>query len=201
MYEDCTSRRRTLVNQRTTDKTYEKLLVVRAQDRDDRAFHELVTRYERRLLYYIRRLLGSDVDAADVMQEIWMLVFRRLATLRAPEAFRVWLYRIAHDVSVSHLRKHSKWETAGSADSQQALDAAESDDGNESELMENAELVHRALEELSLPHREVLTLRFLEGLQISEIAEVVECSAGTVKSRLHYARVSMRQLLEDYHNE
>jgi RNA polymerase sigma-70 factor (ECF subfamily) len=178
----------------------EKLLVLRAQGRDERAFHELVTQYERRILYYIHRLLGSHADLADVMQEIWIRVFLRITTLRAPEAFRVWLYKIAHDVAVSHLRKNARREIAGLGDAHTA-EAATTSDWNECELLENAELVHETLERLSLPHREVLTLRFLEELDLSEIALVVGCNVGTVKSRLHYAKSAMRKLLEASRHE
>jgi len=171
---------------------HERILVVQAQARDPHAFRELVTRYERRLLYYIRRLLGDGEDAFDVMQDVWLLVFRKLNLLRSPEAFRVWLYKIAHDVTVSQLRKQSKWP-------QPLTDEQfgnEFDAWNELEALENAALVHRSLERLSPPHREVLTLRFLEGLDHSEIAEVVGCGIGTVKSRLHYAKRELRTQLQ-----
>lgn len=183
------------MSQSETSATYEKLLVVRAQARDERAFQELVTRYERRMLYYIHRLLGHDADLADVMQDIWIRVFLRLTTLRAPEAFRVWLYKIAHDVAVSQLRKKKRREMASLGDEHPA-EGATTSDWDERELLESAEVVHKTLERLSLPHREVLTLRFLEELDLSEIAEVVGCNVGTVKSRLHYAKSAMRNLLE-----
>jgi RNA polymerase sigma-70 factor, ECF subfamily len=183
------------MSQRESNAIYEKLLVVRAQDRDERAFHALVTQYERRMLYYIHRLLGNDADLADVMQETWIRVFHRITTLRAPEAFRVWVYKIAHDVAVSQLRKNKRQEIAGLGD-ELATERSDTSDWNECELLDNAEFVHKALDQLSLPHREVLTLRFLEELDLAEISEVVGCSVGTVKSRLHYARIAMRHLLE-----
>ena len=183
------------MNQNKVRATYEKLLVVRAQDRDEQAFRELVTLYERRMLYYIHRLLGRHADLADVMQEIWIRVFTRITTLRAPEAFRVWLYKIAHDVAISQLRKSSRHKAISIEDTQ-VVEEVDADDWDESQLLENAELVHKTLQELSLPHREVLTLRFLEELGLVEIAEVVGCSLGTVKSRLHYAKSAMRKLME-----
>ena len=182
------------------DALYEKLLVMRAQAREEGAFQQLVTRYERRILYYIYRILGNDADRADVMQEVWIRVFLKITTLRAPEAFRVWLYKIAHDVTVSQLRKRNRHEATGLID-EHAGDIQDSSDWNEFELLEHAELVHAALEQLSLSHREVLTLRFLEELELSEIAEVVGSSVGTVKSRLHYAKSAMRKLLEDTYHE
>lgn len=178
----------------------EKMLVVRAQDRDEQAFHELVVRYERRILYYVRRLLGNDADLADVMQEIWVRVFLRITTLRVPETFRVWLYKIAHDLAVDQLRKNKR-HLIGGPDDPHATETALIDGINESEMLENVELVHANLERLSLPHREVLTLRFLESLDLSEIAEVLGCSIGTVKSRLHYAKSAMRELLETSRHE
>lgn len=178
----------------------EKLLVLRAQAREEGAFQELVIQYERRILYYIHRILGDDKNQADVMQEIWMRVFLKLTTLRTPEAFRVWLYRIAHDVTVSQLRKHNRHQAAQLTDEDQSGMILASD-WNELEQCENAELVHQAMGLLSLPHREVLTLRFLEELDISDISEVVGCSVGTVKSRLHYAKAAMRRILEVTHSE
>jgi RNA polymerase sigma-70 factor, ECF subfamily len=173
----------------------ETLLLLRVQARDDGAFRELVTHYERRLLYYIHRVLGNEADRSDVLQEIWIRVFLKIHTVRVPSAFRVWLYKIAHDVAVSHLRKLRRQE-AVTLRSEDVAEVPESSDWNELELLERAEQAHVALGLLSLAHREVLTLRFLEELELSEIAEIVGCSVGTVKSRLHYAKSEMRKLLE-----
>lgn len=177
------------------DAIHEKLLVMCAQAREEGAFQKLVAQYERRTLYYIHRILGNDSDRADVMQEIWIRVFLKIGTLRSPEAFRVWLYKIAHDVAVSQLRKSKRHKTIGLSD-EHVEHVTDSSDWNEFELLEHAELVHESLGRLSQPHREVLTLRFLEELELSEIAEVVGCSAGTVKSWLHYAKSAMRKILE-----
>lgn len=173
-----------------SDEISDRMLVVQAQARDQAAFRELVTRYERRLAYYIRRMLGG---AFDVMQDVWLLVFRKLPALEAPEAFRVWLYKIAHDVTVSRLRKQAHRHQSIPDDE---LISGELETWNEFEALERAELVHRTLEQLSPSHREILTLRFLEGLELAEIANVVGCELGTVKSRLHYAKRSLRRQME-----
>ena len=177
---------------------HERLLVVQSQARDPGAFRELVARYESRVIYYIRRMIGDSTDAYDVMQEVWILVFRRLGTLQAPEAFRVWLYRIAHDVAVSHLRRRTKLPQPMSEEVDFSQEVEEWD---EMQALDNAELVHRTLEQLSPAHREVLTLRFLEELELAEIAEVVGCEVGTVKSRLHYAKRSLREQIEGANDE
>ncbi|MGE5140358.1 MAG: RNA polymerase sigma factor [Rudaea sp.] len=180
------------------DRLHERLLVIRAQARDQQAFRELVERYQRRLLYYIRRVLGDGGESADVLQEVWLRVFMKLTSLRAPEAFRVWLYKIAHDQTVSHLRRRPRESPAAEKD----LPAvAEIDPWNELDILENAELVHRALERLSQPHRVVLTLRFLEDLGLAEIAEIVGRDVGTVKSRLHYAKASLREQMKGHFHD
>ena len=177
-------------------KLQEKLLVLQAQCRVESAFKQLVQIYEQRLLYYIRRIVG-DHGSPDVLQEVWIKVFIKLPTLKAPEAFRVWLYKITHDMTVNHLRKQTRYK-----DFVEQHDPPDQlDDWNELELLERAELVHRALGVLSLSHREVLTLRFLEDLSLSEIAEVIGCSQGTVKSRLHYAKIEIRKTIKGISNE
>jgi len=166
-------------------------LVQRAQAGDRPAFRELVQLYQRRLTYYVHRMTGDAEQSRDILQEIWIEVFRRLAGLRSPAAFRVWLYRLAHHRAVKHLRRKGI-----EARAQETIAHTVESVDNELELLENAELVHYALGQLSLEHREVLTLRFLEDLSIQDIAEVVGCSEGTAKSRLHYAKAAMRTIIE-----
>jgi len=171
----------------------ESVRVALAQNHDLASFEELVSLYQGRLTYYVRRLIGCAHESEDVLQEVWIVVYRRLPRLRAPEAFRVWLFKIAHDVTVSYLRRISRLPKAMSSKIEQS-EPIESWD--EFEAMANIELVHRTLDFLSHEHREVLTLRFLEQMQLSDIAEVVGCSIGTVKSRMHYAKAVLRKRIE-----
>ncbi|MCG6158379.1 RNA polymerase sigma factor [Rubinisphaera margarita] len=172
----------------------EKLRVMQAQARDEVAFQWLVQQYERRLLYYLHRFT-KPAEAADLLQDVWLRVYMKLPDLRAPEAFRVWLYKIAHDVAVNQIRKKSRREAAAFQRVDETTVSAEPVD--DVELLENIELVHRALQELSVPHREILTLRFLEDLELNEIASVISCSLGTVKSRLHYARAALLKIVKE----
>jgi RNA polymerase sigma-70 factor (ECF subfamily) len=130
------------MSQSETNASYEKLLVVRTQGRDEQVFHELVARYERRMLYCILRRLGNDADLADVMQETWIRVFPRITTLRAPMALRIWPYKIAHDVALNQLRKDKCRKIQGSGDVHVA-DGLHASDWNELELLEHAVLVHK----------------------------------------------------------
>jgi len=176
----------------------ELLTVMHAQAGDRDAFQKLVELYQDRLMYYVRRMVRDAHRARDVLQDVWLDVFRTMGRLRAPQAFRVWLYRVAHDRAAGLVRR----EAVETRHNQQALLAAQnSDSWNELELLENAELVHFALEKLTVVHREIMMLRFLEEMNISEIAEVLQCSEGTAKSRLHYAKCALRRIISECGHE
>ena len=176
------------------ERIEERLTVLLAQKGDREAFGRLVDRYDKRLLYFVRRLLGETDDALDLLQSVWLIVHRRLRKLKSPEAFRVWLYQIAHDQAVTELRRKTRRPISFEEPTElPSPDAANLDDT----AFDNAELVHVALGDLSVDHRRVLTLRFLEEMSIEEIAEVVGCADGTVKSRLHYAKAALRRRIEE----
>ncbi|HEX4413198.1 MAG TPA: sigma-70 family RNA polymerase sigma factor [Lacipirellulaceae bacterium] len=175
------------------EQLHERVLVMRAQVGDPSAFHELVAIYQERLAYYIQRFTHNWHESSDILQQVWLDAFQKLRKLRAPEAFRVWLYRLAHDRVVTFLRRQKiDWDVKDTiaGDTQEAQ-------GSELELLENVELVHAALEKLTVVHREVMTLRFLEEMEVADIASVMQCSEGTAKSRLHYAKLAMRRAIEE----
>lgn len=172
----------------------ERLTVLLAQQGDREAFGLLVDLYDKRLLYFVRRILGECDGALDVLQLVWLTVHRKLWKLQSAAAFRVWIYRIAHDHAVTELRRKSKRPIQ--FDEIPANQPAGPANENDS-AFDNAELVHAALLDLTVDHRRVLTLRFLEDMPIEEIAEVVGCNPGTVKSRLHYAKAALRRRIEE----
>ncbi len=174
-------------------QTEERLTVLLAQQGDQDAFRRLVDLYDRRLLYFVRRILGGADGALDVLQSVWLAVHRRLRNLQSPAAFRPWLYRVAHDQAVTELRRKTRRPVLFEDAPVCPPDLAREDEA----VFENAELVHAALLGLSLDHRRVLTLRFLEDMPVEEIAEVIGCGAGTVKSRLHYAKAALRRRIEE----
>jgi len=169
----------------------ERILVCRCQAGDERAFEEIVSTYGPRLRYYLLKQLGSPEAADDVVQEVWLDVYRGIVRLRRPDAFRAWIYRIARDRAFRVLRRaRVPCRLADEAD----LPAAEAEDDGFS--AEDAVRVHAALDRLSPLHREVLLLRFIEDLPYDEIAQITGCPAGTVKSRLHHAKRVLRQEME-----
>jgi len=145
---------------------------------------------ERPLLYYAASLAGNEDAALDVLQEAWIRVFRGIHKLKDPAKLRSWLYSVVHGIAVDRIRRNRARERAESA----ALEDFE--EVEEPEFAAgDAEAIHAALEQIEVRHREVLVLHFLEDLSIAEIAEVVGCSEGTVKSRLHYAKRAMKEIL------
>lgn len=175
------------------DALVERLLVLRAQMGSGDAYAGLVARYDARLLFYLRRLLGMVADAEDVRQEVWITVVRKLHTLEDPGAFRSWLYRVARHRGISWLRKRRLEVPLEEAPLEEAVVDTETDDAG----FEAAEAaaVYAALGGLARGQREILSLRFLGGLTYAEIAGVLDCRIGTVRSRLHYAKAALRAAL------
>ena len=168
----------------------QQTLILRCQLGSRSALEELYLRFNQPLGYYLRRLLNCD-DSKDVEQEVWLAVIRRIGRLRAPEAFVVWLYQIARSKAINRL-----------ADRRALLSLEEQDleipvDDTEQEFTsDDVARVHGAMSQLSTAHREVLVLRFMENLSYEQIAEVIGCKLGTVRSRLHHAKLVLRNHLE-----
>lgn len=179
------------------EQAEERETVLRAQTGDREAFSQLVDAYDQRLLYFVRRVLGEHDAAFDVLQAVWLTVHRKLRGLKSPSAFRVWVFRIAHDKAVSELRKKTRRPVPVE---DVEIISNETERSEAEEAFDNAELVHAGLQKLSVDHRRVLTLYFLEEMTVAEIAAVVGCSDGTVKSRLHYARRALRRHIEEIQN-
>lgn len=177
----------------TTGQADERETVRLARSGDRAAFARLVDAYDPRLIYFIRRIVGGQEATLDVLQNVWLTVHRKLPGLKQVEAFRVWVYRVAHDLAVSELRRLTRQPISLE---ELEHDGAVADDSG-TDRFDNAELVHVALQRLSVDHRRILTLRFLEDMTVEEIALVLNCSDGTVKSRLHYARHALRRHLEE----
>jgi RNA polymerase sigma-70 factor (ECF subfamily) len=172
------------------DRLYERVLVLRCQARDEAAFEEIVARYTPRLRYYLRKMLGSLQTADDALQEVWLDAFRGIPRLTEPSAFAAWIYRLARDRAFRELRRRRSYLPLQDFD---VVDEAPSGDEFSGE---DAVQIHQALGVLLPEHREVLLLRFIEGMTYEQIAEVVGCQLGTVRSRLHYAKKALRRVIE-----
>ena len=171
---------------RLADRTW----ILRCQLGDENAFERLLSKYHRRVRHFVRQLIGSPVAADDVVQEVWLTVYRKIATLKQPEAFVAWLYGIArHKVyhairRPAHVELPEDYEIPGHEDEDTSFDRYD------------AMRIHEAMKLLQPEHREVLVLRFFEEMSYSDIAEAVDCPVGTVRSRLNIAKKRLREHLE-----
>ncbi len=179
-------------------------LVREARDGSAAASHELVRRFERPLLSLIVRMVHDRALAEDLAQESFIKAFRHLDRFDETRKFSSWLFKIAHNTTLDHLRRHNP-ETV-------ALDA-QTRDGEESwEVLEapgttapdrraeSSELLvalERALARLPPHYREILLLRFREGLAYQELAEALDLNLGTVKIQIHRARKRLAQELAE----
>lgn len=179
------------------ERLRERILIRQFQRGSSDAFLALVRLYEKRLLYFIGRFERDPERALDALQDVWLLAWKARLSLRSAGAFRTWIYRIAHGKIVDAIRRESRRHRA---EQQRQSDSRDANDGVGAPL-EAADLVHFALSRISPEHREVLTLRFLEGMTIAEIATATNCPNGTVKSRLHYATQEILTLIAEQHND
>jgi RNA polymerase sigma-70 factor (ECF subfamily) len=174
------------------DRLADAILVLSCQKRDESAFRAMVNRWQPHLYYYVRRIVEDENAVWDVLQETWLAVYQEIRTLEDPRKFPAWLYKISHNKAVSLLRREGKYvqmveeQMADCFENNGAIDIAE----------EQAELAHKLLGKLELAHREILTLYFLEGFSIREMAGILGVSEGTVKSRLHYAKQKLREAVK-----
>lgn len=165
------------------------------------AFGQLVLRYQDRLINSLAKLLGSAHEAADVAQDAFVHAFQKLGTFQRRAAFYSWLFRIAFNASVSRRRKFGRTKTS--------IDAYRDETGIEPtdcrrdsqpsfsmEMDEQQQIVQEALSALPNDFRVALVLKEMEGFKYEEIAAIVGCPVGTVRSRIHRARHELREKLK-----
>lgn len=179
------------------------IAVKRASEGDEQAFTELVTKYQGRIANLLYRYIGSDVDIEDVVQEVFVKVYKGLHRFRYDCAFYTWLYRIALNTAKNHLLKLKKWRShvdlEGINPDLSLQEGALIDDGTPDKMLEKEELKHsieQAIGMLSEEMRVVLLLRELSGMDYEEIAAILECPVGTVRSRLFRAREFVSEAIE-----
>jgi RNA polymerase sigma-70 factor (ECF subfamily) len=164
------------------------------------SFGQLVHKYQNRLFSTVVRVVGSDEDARDVVQDAFVRAFEALDTFQGQAAFYTWLYRIAMNQAISLRRRKrpvASVEAMHDCCGEEPVErSAEADPIARVERDEMGGHVQAALGLLSDEHRSVLVLREVEGQSYEQIAAVLACPVGTVRSRLFRARMELRELLE-----
>ena len=182
-------------------------IVRRVQAGDVAAFDRLILKYRERVYGIVYNMTSSREDAADLTQDSFIKAFQSIQRFGGQSSFFTWLYRIAINSTLSHLRK-SRLRSFFSLESVNAdepvsreLIAALTDKtGVERDtfVRELQEKLNDAMQKLSINHRTVVTLFEIDGLSHQDIAEVMNCSVGTVRSRLHYAKQLLQAELQPY---
>lgn len=178
-------------------------LVRRSKNGDIDAFEELIARYERKIFTTAYRLTGNREDAADLAQEAFLRAFRSIQSFRAEASFLTWMYTIVTNLCRDELRKRKRVHLE-SLDERIALEDSEvakqfpSETVGPAEVYEQKELrekIQRTINTLTPEYRMALVLRDIQGLSYEEIAAQLDCSLGTVKSRINRARNYLKDKL------
>ncbi|MBS5144814.1 MAG: sigma-70 family RNA polymerase sigma factor [Butyricicoccus pullicaecorum] len=181
--------------------TGEKVLIARAKKGEIAAFESLMTAYENRVYTLALRSTGSEQDAADITQEVFLRAWKSLDSFRGDSSLSTWLYRVTSNLCVDFARKRAAEGNMASIDDTESPAASIPDLSRAiqpEQAAENQELreeLQYALAQLSEEHRRVVLLRDVAGLTYTEIARTLELEEGTVKSRLARARNSLRKIL------
>ena len=184
----------------------EELLVQRARRGDLEAYDELVRRHQERIYATIYHMTANHEDANDLAQESFIKAFRALKSFKGGSSFYTWLYRIAVNKTINFLkqRKNRTHMSLNDLDFKAEHDPdlmaliSDKTPRREAGLTELQEKLNGALLKLSEPHRLVVVLHDVQGQSHEEIAKIMDCNIGTVRSRLFYARQQLQALLSDY---
>jgi len=176
----------------------EELLVQRAADGDPAAFDWLMRRYQDAVFNMLYRMTGNQDLAFDLVQETFLKAYKAIDTFRLGAKFYTWVYRIAVNSLRSHWRKQARLPTQQHLDDDPGESPRAHASNNPADLAEEGEmeeLVQQSISTLPEPQRVVLVLRDVEGLEYEQIAEMMDLNIGTVKSRLHRARMTLKDKL------
>jgi RNA polymerase sigma-70 factor, ECF subfamily len=194
--------------ERLLEADSDRMIVQRVQAGEVAAFDTLILKYRERVYGVVYNMTSNREDAADLTQDAFIKAFQSIHRFQAHSSFFTWLYRIAVNSTLTHLRK-AKLRTFFSFEkitdedkTAQLVNQLTDKKGADRDLFirELQEKLNEAMMKLSIKHRTVVTLFEIEGLSHEEIAEITECSVGTVRSRLHYAKQLLQAELQRYMN-
>ncbi len=181
-------------------------LVRRAQQEDLDAYDQLIRRYQTRIYATLYNMTSSHEDANDLAQETFIKAYKALKSFKGDSSFFTWLYRIGVNKTINFLKQRKNRSAMSlndldfNAEHDPEIVALVSDKTphRDAGLAELQERLNAAMLKLSEPHRLVVTLHDIQGLPHEEIAKIMDCNVGTVRSRLFYARQQLQALLSDF---
>jgi RNA polymerase sigma-70 factor (ECF subfamily) len=211
--QGATRRRRPVTAERLAQDLRDRQLVRRLKKRDDRAFHELVALYQHRIFGLVLRMIGNRQEAEDLAQEVFVTVYRAIDGYRGEGRFYTWLYRIATNTCrnrIKYLKGRQFHRSVRVEDTPEAhvqvqatgpVVSLQSHVPSPEAMVEGTRLEHaisREIAELEPEHRVLIVLRDIEGLSYQDIVRVTGLPEGTLKSRLHRARMALKVRLTPY---
>ena len=167
---------------------------MRSQSGDKQAFDELLKTVQEPLFRYTYRLVGEHAMAEDILQEVFIIIYRKLTWLENPKLFRAWAYRITSRAAFKHLKKETRWNEQ--IRDEKVLETLPAESARETYATELINEIPKLISEVSPASRAVLILHYLDEMPLSEVAEILDISPGTAKSRLAYGLESLRQKIK-----
>ncbi len=191
--------------ERQVEADADSLVVKEVRAGNVAAFDQLVVKYRERIYSIVYNLTSNREDAADLTQDAFIKAFQSINRFGGQSSFFTWLYRIAVNTAHTHLRKNrlrtffSIEQASEEEKTPQWLEELAVEAGAEKGIYARdlRQRLNEAFQKLSIKHRTVVTLFEIDGLSHAEIAAVMECSEGTVRSRLHYAKTQLQADLQD----
>ena len=197
----------------TIDKSDEELVKIFAETRDEAAFDEIVSRYSDKIYGFALRITRNTSDAEEVLQEVFLTLTKKLDTFRGESKFSSWLYRVTANASYMYLRSQKKHESNISLENYYPYDEKgtlmgrimDKDWSSRPDITifskEALKIIDDSINEMPESYRAVFHLRDIEGLSNEEVANILEITIPTAKSRLHRGRLFLRDKLSDYFHE
>lgn len=167
--------------------------------RDPDALTSVISRYQHRLYRFLLRLVGDPAMAQDLFQQTWLRVVERIGKYDASRAFEPWLFSVARNLAIDHLRRKQPESLDEPVETGRRIDLLAEQSASALDNCLKSERIARVmarLEELPAVYREVLTLRFEEEMKLEEISELTGTRLSTVKSRLRRALINLRERVE-----
>lgn len=182
----------------------ERVLLEKARNGDVEAFERLIEGYQKRVYNIALRMIGNPEDANDLAQEVFIRIFKSIGSFKEQSAFSTWIYRITTNVCLDELRRRKNRNVISLDEEVQVDDGGmqrqiASDKPQPDQLLEQAEMkrmVLAAINTLKDEHKTAIILRDIQGFSYEEIANIVKCPEGTVKSRINRARQALKEILE-----
>jgi RNA polymerase sigma-70 factor (ECF subfamily) len=176
-------------------------LIIKAQAGDANSFHEIVAKYDSRIMTLSLQIAQNKEDAEDIYQETFLKVYKNISKFRFESDIYTWMYRIAVNTAYNYKRKHSKIKVAETKEDTDydILDWVYDPQGNDENREELLTVINKSLLQLSHQQRTVFILKHLQQLKIKDIANILDLSEGTIKKYLFRAMEKLRVCLKEYH--